>query len=52
METAVDLLAGPLYWRVTVARTPTDAAYIDRLTHIVVAGIRAAAQAPEPAPGN
>jgi AcrR family transcriptional regulator len=52
IETAVDLLAGPLYWRVTVVRTPTDAAYIDRLTHIVVAGIRAAAQAPDPAPGN
>jgi hypothetical protein len=52
VETAVDLLAGPLYWRITVVRTPTDLAYIDRLTQIVVAGIKAAAQAPDPAAGN
>ena len=52
IETAVDLLAGPLYWRITVVRTPTDAAYIDRLTHIVVAGIKAAAQVPDTVGGN
>ena len=52
IETAVDLLAGPLYWRITVVRTPTDLAYIDRLTQIVVAGIKAAAQAPDPPAGD
>jgi AcrR family transcriptional regulator len=47
VETAVDLLAGPLYWRITVVRTPTDAAYLDLLTKIVVAGINAATRSPD-----
>jgi AcrR family transcriptional regulator len=42
METAIDLLAAPLYWRITVVHTPTDPAYLERLTRVVVAGMKAA----------
>ena len=42
VETALDLLVGPLYWRITVIRTPEGDDYVTRLTQIVVAGIKAA----------
>ena len=38
---ALDLLAGPLYWRLAVLRTPFTAADLDALTTAVVAALRA-----------
>lgn len=42
VETALDVLAGPLYWRLAVIRTPVGEHYLERLTRVVVAGITAA----------
>ena len=42
VETALDVLAGPLYWRLAVIQTPEGEEYIARLTRVVVAGIKAA----------
>ncbi|MBB5163979.1 TetR/AcrR family transcriptional regulator [Mycobacterium sp. AZCC_0083] len=42
VETALDVLAGPLYWRLAVIQTPEGAHYVERLTRVVVAGIQAA----------
>jgi hypothetical protein len=38
---ALDVLAGPLYWRLAVVQTPEGDQY-ERLTRVVVAGIKAA----------
>ncbi|MET9348901.1 TetR/AcrR family transcriptional regulator [Streptomyces termitum] len=37
---ALDLVVGPLYWRLVVARTEPPAGYVDDLTRAVVAGLR------------
>jgi AcrR family transcriptional regulator len=42
VETAMDMLAGPLYWRLAVIQTPEGDEYVERLTRVVVAGIKAA----------
>jgi hypothetical protein len=39
---ALDVLAGPLYWRLAVVQTPEGDQYVERLTRVVVAGIKAA----------
>jgi hypothetical protein len=39
---ALDVLAGPLYWRLAVIQTPEGDQYVERLTRVVVAGIKAA----------
>jgi AcrR family transcriptional regulator len=36
---AMDLLAGPLYWRQSVMQVPADDAYCDQLAAAIVAGI-------------
>ncbi len=38
-ELAVDLILGPLYWRLAVARTPIDDDYLERLTAAVTAAL-------------
>ncbi|MBY8883652.1 TetR/AcrR family transcriptional regulator C-terminal ligand-binding domain-containing protein [Streptomyces sp. PTM05] len=40
-ELALDLLAGPLYWRLAVIRTPTAPDYLDRLTDKLLAAFTA-----------
>ncbi|MFE5583172.1 TetR-like C-terminal domain-containing protein [Kitasatospora sp. NPDC056531] len=40
-ELALDLLAGPLYWRLAVVRTPTAPDYLDRLTDKLLAAFTA-----------
>ncbi|MGW3392693.1 TetR/AcrR family transcriptional regulator [Streptomyces hydrogenans] len=38
---ALDLMVGPLYWRLVVARTGLPKGYVDELTRATVAGLRA-----------
>ncbi|MFJ7903163.1 TetR/AcrR family transcriptional regulator [Streptomyces sp. NPDC096198] len=40
-EPALDLLVGPLYWRLAVLRTPTAPDHLDRLTDTLIAAIAA-----------
>jgi AcrR family transcriptional regulator len=40
-DLAVDLILGPLYWRLAVARTPIDDGYLAKMTALVIAGLRA-----------
>lgn len=44
-ELAVDLILGPLYWRLAIARTPISDAYLSRLTEAVTAALAATATA-------
>ncbi|WP_420706560.1 TetR/AcrR family transcriptional regulator [Streptomyces sp. NRRL F-5727] len=37
---ALDLVVGPLYWRLVVARTDLPKGYVDELTRAAVAGLR------------
>ncbi|MBW0014878.1 TetR/AcrR family transcriptional regulator [Mycobacterium sp.] len=39
LEMCMDILAGPLYWRLAVVRTPTSDDYLDRLTDMVMAAL-------------
>jgi AcrR family transcriptional regulator len=39
VEMCMDLLAGPLYWRLAVVRTPTGDDYLDRLTDRIMAAL-------------
>lgn len=41
-ETAADVMAAPLYWRLAVVRGPARRTYIDRLARMTAAAIRAA----------
>lgn len=41
LELALDFLAGPLYWRLAVVRTPTAPDYLDRLADKLLAAIAA-----------
>jgi AcrR family transcriptional regulator len=43
MELVADLVAAPLYWRLTVTGGTADAAYLDRLVVVLIAAIRACA---------
>ena len=38
-ELAVDLMLGPLYWRLAVARTPIDEDYLEKLAATVIAAL-------------
>jgi hypothetical protein len=40
-EMAVDLILGPLYWRLAVARTPVSEDYLERLIAALTAALRA-----------
>jgi AcrR family transcriptional regulator len=40
-DLAVDLILGPLYWRLAVARTPIDDTYLTQLTALVIAALKA-----------
>ncbi|MEU5788951.1 TetR/AcrR family transcriptional regulator [Micromonospora purpureochromogenes] len=40
-EAAVDLIVGPLYWRLAIARTPLTDTYLDTLAEAVAAGLGA-----------
>ncbi len=40
-DLAVDLILGPLYWRLAVARTPIDDNYLERMTALVIGALRA-----------
>jgi AcrR family transcriptional regulator len=40
-DLAVDLILGPLYWRLAVARTPIDDDYLTQMTALVIAALRA-----------
>ncbi|MFH8387357.1 TetR-like C-terminal domain-containing protein [Kitasatospora sp. NPDC018058] len=40
-ELALDFLAGPLYWRLSVVHTPTGPDYLNHLTHKVLTAITA-----------
>jgi AcrR family transcriptional regulator len=48
-ELAVDLIVGPLYWRLAIARTPLTEAYITRLATATAAALAASSLAPAPA---
>jgi hypothetical protein len=39
-EIAVDLILGPLYWRLAVARTPIGDDYLEKLTAAVMSALR------------
>ncbi|MFY1701368.1 MULTISPECIES: TetR/AcrR family transcriptional regulator [Micromonospora] len=40
-DAAVDLIAGPLYWRLAIARTPLTEAYLETLVETVATGLGA-----------
>jgi AcrR family transcriptional regulator len=41
LELGLDFMAGPLYWRLVVVRTPTDDDYFDRLTDKIIGALKA-----------
>ncbi|WBB69892.1 TetR/AcrR family transcriptional regulator [Micromonospora sp. WMMD812] len=45
-EVAVDLIVGPLYWRLAIARLPLTETYLDALVEAVVAGLGAGSGVP------
>ncbi|MEU5938190.1 TetR/AcrR family transcriptional regulator [Micromonospora sp. NPDC047548] len=45
-DAAVDLIVGPLYWRLAIARTPLTDTYLDTLAEAVAAGLGAAGALP------
>ena len=40
-DAAIDLIVGPLYWRLAVARTPISAGYVSQLASLIAAGLGA-----------
>jgi AcrR family transcriptional regulator len=42
VELALDLLAGPLYWRMAVVQTPTKRTHLTRLANVILQGLTAA----------
>lgn len=47
-EAAVDLIVGPLYWRLAISRTPLTDAYLGTLVEAVATGLGAGAGVPRP----
>lgn len=43
MELVLDLIPGSLYWRLAVTRSEVSEEYLERLTDVILAGIRASA---------
>jgi hypothetical protein len=41
IELALDMLAGPLYWRMAVVGTPVGDDYLDRLTDKIISAMKA-----------
>ncbi|GIJ35801.1 TetR/AcrR family transcriptional regulator [Micromonospora sediminimaris] len=46
-RTAADLIVGPIYWRMAIARLPLDPAELDRMARAAVAALRVACAVPE-----
>ena len=47
-DAAVDLIVGPLYWRLAIARLPLTDGYLDKLVESVAAGLGADSVLPRP----
>ncbi|MET8085444.1 TetR/AcrR family transcriptional regulator [Micromonospora sp. NPDC005237] len=47
-DAAVDLIVGPLYWRLAIARLPLTDSYLDNLVESVAAGLGATNSVPLP----
>ncbi|MET8231560.1 TetR/AcrR family transcriptional regulator [Micromonospora sp. NPDC005298] len=47
-DAAIDLIVGPLYWRLAIARLPLTDSYLDRLVESVVAGLGVTGAVPHP----
>ncbi|MFI7606185.1 TetR/AcrR family transcriptional regulator [Micromonospora sp. NPDC049366] len=47
-DAAIDLIIGPLYWRLAIARLPLTDSYLDALVESVVAGLGAEREVPHP----
>ena len=45
-DAAVDLIVGPIYWRLAIARTPLTDTYLDTLAGAVAAGLGAGGELP------
>ncbi|MEV4718852.1 TetR/AcrR family transcriptional regulator [Micromonospora noduli] len=48
LDAAVDLIVGPLYWRLAIARLPLTDSYLDNLVESVAAGLGADSALPRP----
>ncbi|MBQ0989395.1 TetR/AcrR family transcriptional regulator [Micromonospora sp. H61] len=48
LDAAVDLIVGPLYWRLAIARLPLTDGYLDNLVESVAAGLGADSVLPRP----
>ncbi|MEU8156532.1 TetR/AcrR family transcriptional regulator [Micromonospora sp. NPDC048986] len=48
LDAAVDLIVGPLYWRLAIARLPLTDGYLDNLVESVAAGLGADSALPRP----
>ncbi|MEV4711144.1 TetR/AcrR family transcriptional regulator [Micromonospora sp. NPDC049374] len=46
-RTAADLIVGPIYWRMAIARLPLDPPELDRMARAAVAALRVACAVPE-----
>ncbi|WBB52061.1 TetR/AcrR family transcriptional regulator [Verrucosispora sp. WMMD573] len=44
---AADLIVGPIYWRMAIARSPLDPAELDRMARAAVAALRVACAVPQ-----
>ncbi|MEU4398964.1 TetR/AcrR family transcriptional regulator [Micromonospora orduensis] len=47
-DAAIDLIVGPLYWRLAIARLPLTDSYLERLVESVVAGLGVNGAVPHP----
>ncbi|MCG5467265.1 TetR/AcrR family transcriptional regulator [Micromonospora sp. LAH09] len=47
-DAAIDLIVGPLYWRLAIARLPLTDTYLDNLVESVAAGLGADSALPRP----
>ncbi|TDB70082.1 TetR/AcrR family transcriptional regulator [Micromonospora sp. KC721] len=52
LDAAVDLIAGPLYWRLAIARTPLPDTYLDTLVEAVAAALATDAAVPRQRDGS
>ncbi|WP_030489265.1 TetR/AcrR family transcriptional regulator [Micromonospora chokoriensis] len=48
LDAAIDLIVGPLYWRLAIARLPLTDDYLDNLVESVAAGLGADSAVPRP----
>jgi AcrR family transcriptional regulator len=49
-DTTVDLIVGPVYWRLAIARTPVPKAYLSRMAAAIAAALGAVTAVEAPAP--